>query len=83
MFEYLTLTYRVFIKYCVFSEDFKIFRTLAFLSASVCVHTPAGRKPALQQNLQSSEISQNFKGKIQYLMNTLYLRYPFLAQRYI
>ena len=34
--------YRVFIKYCVFSEDFKIFRTLAFLcspSVSVCVHT--------------------------------------------
>ena len=35
-------TYRVFIKYCVFSEDFKIFRALAFLcfpSVSVCVHT--------------------------------------------
>ena len=35
--------YRVFIRYCVFLEDFKIFRTLAFLcflSVSVCVHTP-------------------------------------------
>ena len=34
--------YRVFIKYCVFSKDFKIFRTLAFLCfplVSVCVHT--------------------------------------------
>ena len=34
--------YRVFIKYCVFSENFKIFQTLAFLcypSVSVCVHT--------------------------------------------
>ena len=35
--------YRLFIKYCVFFGDFKIFRTLAFLwfpSVSVCVHTP-------------------------------------------
>ena len=35
--------YMVFIKYCVFSEDFKIFQTLAFLcspSVSVCVHSP-------------------------------------------
>ena len=58
----------------VFSEDFKIFRTLAFLSfPSVfqCVYThQAGRKPALQQNWQSSEKSQNFKEKTQYLMNT-------------
>ena len=36
------IRYRVFIKYCVFFEDFKIFRTLAFLcflSVSVYVHT--------------------------------------------
>ena len=36
-------TYRVFIKYCVFSKDFRIFRTLVFLCfplVSVCVHTP-------------------------------------------
>ena len=36
------ILYRVFIKYCVFSEDFKILRTLAFLyfpSVSVCAHT--------------------------------------------
>ena len=36
-------SYRVFIKYCVFSEFFQLFRTLAFLcfpSVSVCVHTP-------------------------------------------
>ena len=35
-------SYRVFIKYCVFSEDFKIFRTLVFLcfpSVSLCTHT--------------------------------------------
>ena len=35
--------YRVFIKYCVFFKDFKIFWTFAFLcfpSSSLCVHTP-------------------------------------------
>ena len=32
----------------------------------------AGRRPALQQNWQSSEKSQHFKEKAQYLMNTLY-----------
>ena len=38
-----------------------------------CVYTHlAGRKPALQQNWQSSEKSQNFKEKTQFLMNTLY-----------
>ena len=37
-----------------------------------CVYTQqAGRTPALQQNWQSSEKSQNFKEKKQYLMNTL------------
>ena len=33
------LKYRVFIKYCVFYEDFKIFRSLFSLGASVCTHT--------------------------------------------
>ena len=55
--------YRVFIIYCVFFKNFKIFRTLTFLcfpSASACVRTKgAGRKPALQQNWQSSGKSQN------------------------
>ena len=41
------LSYRVFIEYCVFYEDIKIFRTLVFLcfpsSVLVCVHT-TGRK---------------------------------------
>ena len=35
--------YRVFIKYCVFSKDFRIFWTLVFLCfplVSVCVRTP-------------------------------------------
>merc|ERR1711860_37289 len=39
-----------------------------------CVYThQAARTPALQQNWQSSEKSQNFKEKTQYLMNTLYM----------
>ena len=64
--------YRVFIKYCVFSKDFKIFQTLA--SRCQCVYThQAGKKPAIQQNWQSSEKSQNLKEKTQYLMNTLYI----------
>ena len=33
----------------------------------------AVRKPALQQNWQSSEKSQNSKEKTQYFMNTLYI----------
>ena len=67
-----------YIKYCVFSEDFEIFRTHAFLcfpSVCQCVYTQqTGSKPALQQNWQSSEKSQNLKEKTQYLMNTLQYR---------
>ena len=60
----------------VFFEDFKIFRTLAFpvFPRCQCVYTlQAGSTPALQQNGQSSEKSQNFKEKAQYLINTLYI----------
>ena len=59
-----------------FSEDFKVFRTLAFLCfhRCQCVYThKAGKKPALQQSWQSSEKSQNFKEITQYLLNTLYI----------
>ena len=65
--------YRVFIKYCVF------FRILKNILDSVfprwqCVYTyQAGRTPALRQNWQSSEKSQNLKEKTQFLMNTLYV----------
>ena len=39
-----------------------------------CVYThQAGRTPALQLNWQSSEKSQHFKEKTQYLINTLYV----------
>ena len=48
-------SYRVFIKYCVFFEDFKILPFSVFPRCQ-CVYTHrAGRKPALQQNWQSSE----------------------------
>ena len=45
--------YGVFIKYCVFSKDFRIFRTLVFLCfplVPVCVQHQTVRTPALQQN---------------------------------
>ena len=67
-------TYRVFIKYCVFPKISKYSKLWPFsvLSPCQCVYThKAGRKPALQQNWQSSEKSQHFKEKTQYLMNTL------------
>ena len=44
------------------------------LGVSQCVYThQAGRTPALQRNVQSSEKSQNLKEKTQYFMNTLYV----------
>ena len=73
---YIWEIYRLFIKYCVFSKDFRIFRTWSFsvFPWVQCVYThQAGRTPTLQQNWQSSEKSQHFREKTQYLMNTLYL----------
>ena len=78
----LLYSYRVFIKYCVFSKDFRIFQTPFSLGVSVCTHTKAGRTPALLQILQSSEKSQHFKEKTQYLMNTLYLIAYFKSFRF-
>ena len=49
-----------------FFEDFNIYFGLCPLSVSPrcqCVYKIAGRKPALQQNLQSSEKQQLFKEK--------------------
>ena len=59
-----------------FSKIFKYSGVLPFSAfpRCQCVYThQAGRKPALQQNWQSWEKSQNFKEKTQYLMNTLYM----------
>ena len=56
-----------------FPEDFKIYPNsgLSMISIGVSVYTyQAGKTPALQQKGQSSELSQNFKEKTQYLMNT-------------
>ena len=64
----------MFIKYCVFFRFLKNILDSVFPRCQ-CVYTrQEGRKPALQQNWQSSEISQNFKEKTQYLMNTLYIK---------
>ena len=52
-----SFNYRMFIKYCFFFEDFKIYSELWPLSVSPrcqCVYTMAGQTPALQQNWQSS-----------------------------
>ena len=43
----------------------------------------AGRTPALQQNWQSSEKSQNVKEKTQYLMNTQYMGHPIFKNKEI
>ena len=69
---YLSI-YRVFIKYCVFFLIFQNIPNSVFPRCQFVYTKQAGRNPALQQNWQSSEKSQNFKENTQYLMNTLYL----------
>ena len=67
--------YSVFIEYCVFSNILKYsgLWPLSVLPRCQCVYTKqTGRTPALQQNWQSSEKSQYFEDKTQYLLNTLY-----------
>ena len=52
------LMYRVFIKYCVFSKEYSGPLPFSVFPWYQCVYThQAGRKPALQQNRQSSEKS--------------------------
>ena len=64
------------IKYCVFSKILKYSGLLPFPRCQ-CVYThQAGRKPALQQNWQSSEKSQNFKEK-----NTISNEHPVYRQK--
>ena len=80
------LLYRVFIKYCVSFPNFEKYSGLCPFSVfprCQCVYThQAGRKQALQQNWQSSEKSQNFKEKTQYLMNTLYMsQYMYISRQ--
>ena len=71
-----TVIYRVFIKYCVFSKDFKLFRTLAFIcfpSWSVCVNIPGRKNTSAAAELAELRKITKLKDKTQYLMNTLYL----------
>ena len=59
-----------------FSKILKYYGLLPFsvFPRCQCVYKhQAGRTPALQQIWQSSEKSQNFKEKAQYLMNPLYM----------
>ena len=70
--NHLILFYRVFIKYCVFSDILKIFRTLFSLCVSVCTHT---RQVEHQRCSRTGRVQKihSFKEKTQYLMNTLYI----------
>ena len=69
------MLYRVLIKYCVFFEDFKIFRTFAFLcflSVSVCVCT---------HTRQVEQQRYSRKGRVQKIhnivrKNTIFNEYP-------
>ena len=64
--------YRVFIRYCVFSEFLKIFRTLFSLGVSVCTNT---RQVEIQRCSRTGRVQKNqtkIKEKTQYLINTLY-----------
>ena len=63
--------YRVFIKYCVFFRIFQNIPNSVFPRWQFVYTKQAGRKPALQQNWQSSEKSQNFKEK-----NTIFNEHP-------
>ena len=57
------MTYRVFIKYCVFSKILIYFPD-SVLPRCQCVYTrQAGGTPALQQNWKSSENFKKFKEK--------------------
>ena len=51
-------SYRVFIKYCVFSEFLKIFRTLFSLGVSVCTHT---RQVENQRCSRTGRVEKNHK----------------------
>ena len=62
-FFQVSWTYRVFIKYCIFLKDFKIFRTLAFFcfpSVSVCVHTHT-RQVENQRCSRTGRVQKNHK----------------------
>ena len=57
-----TIKYRVFIKYCVFSEFLKIFRTLFSLGVSVRTHTRQVENQTAAELAELKKITK-FKGK--------------------
>ena len=68
--------YRVFIKYCAFFEDFKIFRTLAFLcfpSASVCTHTRQ------VEHQRIGRVQKNHKNTVK---ETIFYEHPVAAAKW-
>ena len=62
--------YRVFIKYCVFSEDFKIFLTLFPLGVSVCTRTRQ------VENLRCSRTDNIQKNQKILRKNTIFNEHP-------
>ena len=56
--KYIFIYYRVFIKYCVFSEFLKIFWTLFSLGVSVCTHT---RQVEHQRCSRTGRVQKNHK----------------------
>ena len=73
----LVIRYNVFIKYCVFSKILKYIpdslAALGFPAVSVSVHNGRSNTSAAAELAEFRKIT-TFKGKTQYLMNTLYLR---------
>ena len=67
-------TYRVFIYYCVFFEDIKIYSKLWFSLLSVCVHRNSCRPPD-GRLIATDRVKKNHNilRKTQFLLNTLYL----------
>ena len=63
----------MFIKYCVFFEDFKIFRTLFSLGVSMCTHT---RQVEHQRCSRTDRVQKNHKILRK---NTIFNEHPVLA----
>ena len=64
-------SYRVFIKYCVFSKILKYIPDSGLSRCVLWTWTTKGRTPALRQNWQSWERSQHLKEK-----NTIFNEHP-------
>ena len=67
--------YRVFIKYCVFFEYFKIFRTLFSLGVCVCTHT---RQVEHQRYSRTCRVKKNHKCLMK---NTIFNEHPVVTYK--